>query len=327
MESVQSKENYLSKQNSDCLKGIFAFFVITHHLYQSSNLINGGALAVILQALGYLSVAVFFFLSGYGLMYSFIIKGDGYISNFIKKRILPFWCIELLLAFIYFVVLVSLDQMPDTFDVIRTLLNLIGKTIIINGWYLQVQMFLYLLFFIVFKMLKKYQIPIIFVCCLGFCFVGYFCYLMSTWYESVFAFSLGLFIAKHQKKFDATAEKKWWLKTVGLLLIFGFMFVASLLAPVSIIKLIAKILSSVVFSLLVIFVIKKIKINCWITRFFGRISLEVYVLQGIFLLLFHSAYINITNGWFFCLAAFGSTVFASLLFHPIVKKIYKLFGK
>ena len=100
MESVQSKENYLSKQNSDCLKGIFAFFVITHHLYQSSNLINGGALAVILQALGYLSVAVFFFLSGYGLMYSFIIKGDGYISNFIKKRILPFWCIELLLAFI-----------------------------------------------------------------------------------------------------------------------------------------------------------------------------------------------------------------------------------
>ena len=66
-----TKENkYMSKDYTNCIRGIFAILVVIHHLYQYSGLFNGTYIGVLLQLSGALSVSVFFFFSGYGLMFS-----------------------------------------------------------------------------------------------------------------------------------------------------------------------------------------------------------------------------------------------------------------
>ena len=56
------QNDYLSKSNTNALKGSFAIFVLCHHLYQYSGLITNTILVTIFQAMGYLSVGMFFFL-------------------------------------------------------------------------------------------------------------------------------------------------------------------------------------------------------------------------------------------------------------------------
>ena len=76
-----------TKENSDCIKGVFAVFVILHHVYQESGVLHFGPVGIVLQALGYLSVATFFFISGYGLAASYIAKGDFYLKDFPKMHL------------------------------------------------------------------------------------------------------------------------------------------------------------------------------------------------------------------------------------------------
>ena len=61
----------LTKENTLALKGIFAIIVLVHHIYQYSLLVDGHV-GWMLQASGWLSVSIFFFLSGYGLTKSYL---------------------------------------------------------------------------------------------------------------------------------------------------------------------------------------------------------------------------------------------------------------
>ena len=73
-----SFERNLSKDKCNCLKGVFAMVVLLHHLKQHSGVFSDYAVpSIIFQAMGYLSVAVFFFISGYGLAISWQKKGKG----------------------------------------------------------------------------------------------------------------------------------------------------------------------------------------------------------------------------------------------------------
>lgn len=78
-------EECLSKQTSSCIKGIMAICVLLHHIYLTSNMTLFLPLRMLFQCFGYLADAVFLFLSGYGLMMSFLIKKDDYIGIFSKN--------------------------------------------------------------------------------------------------------------------------------------------------------------------------------------------------------------------------------------------------
>lgn len=66
---------FLDKNNTDCLKGIFAICVLTHHICNRIGI--DGALGPFLASWGYLSVVIFFVLSGYGLAFSYKSRGGG----------------------------------------------------------------------------------------------------------------------------------------------------------------------------------------------------------------------------------------------------------
>lgn len=72
------------------LRGVLAMGIVIHHIsLRVVDAIPGGMwIFPQFQFWGAPIVAVFFFLSGYGLMVSLITKGENYLDGFLKKRLL-----------------------------------------------------------------------------------------------------------------------------------------------------------------------------------------------------------------------------------------------
>ena len=73
----EKRDSTYSSQTMNCVKGIFAIMIVLFHLSQH---INGGVLFRVVGDTGYLSVAVFFFISGYG-MYTHILQSGGVLQR------------------------------------------------------------------------------------------------------------------------------------------------------------------------------------------------------------------------------------------------------
>lgn len=106
--------DYLSLPSTNCIKGIFALFVMVHHLYQYSGLFHNTYLGGILQGLGYVSVAMFFFLSGYGLHISRRTKGIAYVKSIPRNRMFPLYvqCVFLIVAYALLYLVIGKELTP-----------------------------------------------------------------------------------------------------------------------------------------------------------------------------------------------------------------------
>lgn len=101
-----------------------------------------------LQSLGYLSVAVFLFLSGYGLAYKSMeadeANSNDYICSFPKRRLIPYYMIYILTSSVYACLSVIEHGEVNLWTALR--IFGIGDSVIMNGWYLQALFLLYLVF-------------------------------------------------------------------------------------------------------------------------------------------------------------------------------------
>lgn len=66
------------------LRGMFALLIVCHHLGQRTEIpyVSGFC-----GSIGYIIVAAFFFMSGYGLCSSYMRKGNAYMNGFLRKRL------------------------------------------------------------------------------------------------------------------------------------------------------------------------------------------------------------------------------------------------
>lgn len=63
---------FFGRKVTQNLKGILAVGVLLHHIYQKTDIIlHESVSGFLFQSLGYYCVSLFFFISGFGLMYSF----------------------------------------------------------------------------------------------------------------------------------------------------------------------------------------------------------------------------------------------------------------
>ena len=79
-------QNYLSRENTDCLKGICAIMVVICHVCSRTNIGASIGLGPIYTAFGYWAVSGFMFMSGYGLTRSILNKynGGGVFTKLLK---------------------------------------------------------------------------------------------------------------------------------------------------------------------------------------------------------------------------------------------------
>lgn len=140
---------YLSKNTFGCIKGWCALGILIHHIYQFSGILDGTAARFLLINLGNWAVGLFVFMSGYGLYESYRDKGDRYIANFLRNKLLSFWILYLIVAGVY-ILYDFIRGYPHTVgEYLGTFTY--GKTIISFGWYLQLTLVLYLVYWIAFR--------------------------------------------------------------------------------------------------------------------------------------------------------------------------------
>lgn len=136
------------KQNlCNAVKYIAALLVVNGHMF----LFGGGSHDLCdYMNLGACCVGIFFFFSGYGLIYSYSTKGNGYLKNFFSKRLLKL-IIPLITAYTLALPIYALIQGPVRLDTFLTTL-LWGGPYLRFSWFVSEIAVVYLMFLIAMKM-------------------------------------------------------------------------------------------------------------------------------------------------------------------------------
>ena len=317
----------LTKEKTTCLKGIFAIFVLLHHLYQNTGIFGYGKIVgTLFGSMGYLSVGIFFFLSGYGLLASYNKKGKDYAKGLFRKRIIPFYLISLFFAVLDLALtdrsFAALVKMPFNF----------GGTGYL--WYMEVQLFIYLIFWLTFRTKQTKGVKIVLFSAgvlMLICICDYMG-LKTWWLVSTGCVIFGVLWAnlKEQIVEILSSRKEYMIFLAVLFVLFcGFFAAKGHLATNT--YLLSVTLSAVFFAAFVAVLACKTPIENAVTRFLGKISLEIYVMQHIFIAFFKGVWINgvfdgveIKNVWVYCLVVTASTILASYVVHFAVKRFMTL---
>ncbi len=328
------KKEYLSKDNSNCAKGIFCVFILLAHLYTSTN--GGGwgpvrivqACNVVAMAMGYLSVAMFFFFSGYGLFSQYTERGREYLRTFPKKRMLPLYvnCVILIAVYTVLRILVYGEALP-AWHIAQSFLW--GKTVIVYGWYLQTILLLYVAFWAIFSLCRRGEVArwLMLAFLLVYALVCALCGIEGTWYEAVLPFWLGMVWRAQKSALDRWLSSKYFWKLSGAFIVFAVLFVLGIISLLGAFRMPVRMLSMVVFAVLVMVLLSRISVANPITRFFGKYSLEIYVAQGAVLTFLHSRIIYISHPLAYCAVAVPAVLLVALGFAGVfrgTKKLLKL---
>lgn len=203
--------NYLSKDATNAIKGIWILFVFLRHanqyVYNSGYVYSnfGDRLFLITDGLlQQLIVVMFLFFSGYGVYCSILRGGVKYINSIPKKRILGTLVNFDIAVVVYILVDLIVDE-PFTMETI--LLSFSGWESVGNSnWYIFVILACYLttyLSFIGFNQ-KSTLLPILFN---GLLIVVVAILLLKSgkpqwWYDTILAYPLGMLFRLYKDKFD-----------------------------------------------------------------------------------------------------------------------------
>lgn len=319
---LKKRDIFLSKDNTDCLKGIFSIFVLFHHIRAQMLCFNDTVIGMLLTALGYLSVGVFLFLSGYGLEVQYQKNGREYIDKMPFYRIIPFYFICIFSILLYVIERLLLGITFNAKDVLQSFI--FGHTIVQNGWYLQAIIVIYILYYVAYRFEGKQKKWIVLLVLLGvYCLVCMLFKLPITYYESILGFPVGIFVAQNKNAIcEFLLEKNVWIRSVIYLVLFG---VTLVLGNYHMLKKEAaigfKMVSVVFFILITLLIAYHISFVNKITKWLGKRYCEIYIIQGLFISALHSTGLYIKNDWVYFIMVVILTIISASVLRPIFNTI------
>ena len=270
---------------------------------------------MILGYIGFVLVAVFFFISGYGLSYGMRNK-QNYLEGFFRKRLLPvlvpYWIVNTINIIFCF-------GKGTIFTPMQYVLSYIWADIITGTWFVTAILVLYFIFFIAFKSKNSYAV-------LELGLSGYFviCYclkLHTSYTASIAAFLMGVIWNKIDKKIIVWIREKYCFKLFIVLgtfsaLFFGRLFLVTKGLDNEIVQSILRNLVSVLFILSLIAITQKIHFTGKILGWLGNISYELYIVHYVLLMMFRGLNSNL-----YLIAVFGGGLLLSTLLCNLDKKL------
>ncbi|MBE5827450.1 MAG: acyltransferase [Butyrivibrio sp.] len=283
-------------------------FIILHHLVQKISIygnIDKGPINVF-NDVGYLLTAVYFFYSGYGLLTSFYSK-EGYLDTFLIKRLptilLPFWLINIIN------ILINRFVYGQKEGIIEILKDVFGLQLVNgNGWFIIEIAVIYLMFYVIFRLVKNSDAAIILLGIAVLAIIPYAYSLghdsegvKSTWFHgewwfiSTTVFVLGIVYARFKKNFDGFIKKYYYpvlITSFVISLITHFTAVMCLrflgyyhtgmpsATRDGVITLIAQNIDSCVFAFLILVLSMRISLGNRFLRFLSGVSLELFLIHG-----------------------------------------------
>lgn len=328
MVEVLDKE-YWSREVTTGIKGYMCLCVLIHHLYQFTGFFSQSYFGHFLNILGEWSVSIFFFISGYGLFYSFMSNCNKYMSSFISKRVLPLYIKYVIFVLLYMV----FNYKHLSWKLVFTSL-IWGDTILSYGWYFQILLALYLIFYLSFRFCDKKRSLLVY----GFLLIPFYflCVHTGQRFLSVVPFSFGIIIAFFKNRWDQILKKVPLLITAGSFLFFfcGFLFRVhsqitgrikangSLTIGIDILSELAVI----IFVLCICYLVRSAglflvvnPVSKWISGY----SLEIYACQGLVL---SRLYPYLGKTWLFVIDCMICVMLLSVIMHLVIDKIFKILG-
>lgn len=302
-----------NKYKVDILKAVLPFIVILGHLYQ-----EGIMCLSIFVDLTIIAMFLFFAMSGYGLVISYITKKD-YLNGFLSRSLLKLY-LPYIFVFILFVIyrfFHGIDQ--------KELLKTVGlMSFIPTSWYIYVLSFLYIAFYVCFKYIRFYDsnfvkyntiLKSVIVCLVifAYCFIAPHIGISHWRYDKCPAFCVGVFFALFNNSFLRKGKR---------LHVILFLFCAFLLIPPhGMIK--PFIYPFIVFNLLYIVEIKTVN---RIIKFLSSISLEMFIIQFLPIYIVIQD-IGVNNPKLSIPFVFILDIIMGYLLHLLVNKIFKKIRK
>ena len=355
-------EDFLSLEQTRILRGITALGVALHHMGQKTcapwhprpYIVHGLDPFV---PIGYLFVGVFLFCSGLGLYKSFKTKQE-YLKGFFRRRVLPIVIAFYLSEIIYTAVRLAMGEKMDALKILWYLSGLHMANF--NAWYVIVIPFFYLAFWAAFRFCKKegWAIFWVFAFTLGYTVLGACIDHQNDWwmrgewwYNSILLFPLGLLFGRHEKRVVSFVKKAYplWLllSLAAVFLLFwqsewlngnawGYYLEgrAPMKVPYRLLSAAFQWLVCIAYASFCFLLMMKVRFHNGALKWLGGVTLEFYLMHGIFVDLFGYDFAEVTkslvyikNVPLYILTVLACSVAATALFSLVWKSIVRLTRK
>lgn len=315
-------EEYISRDSTTSIKGIFVLIVFFSHFRGYSDLSGhwyNTYFGMISGWIGQLMVVMFLFYSGYGIIKQIEKSNEEYIKSFLKHRFLPVW-LQFAICICLFIIVDSALGLLNNYSLSQILLAFTGWTAIGNSnWFMFVTFVLYIFVFVSFRFLKFKDIKwnVVIFTALS-CVLGIALYFLkeSHWWNTLLCFSLGMWFGYYKDKIDICMiqSRQYWLTCIPLLIVtVGLGVINIRLGGLGKFYIMLPIL----FALSIVVVTMKIKIGNKILDFFGKHIFSIYILQRIPMMIFQNI---ISNLYLFFIVSFIATVIVALCFDYLFNK-------
>lgn len=322
----KNSRDYLNPDSTKGLKGILAIGIILHHLSQE---VTTGDVFTNFAYMGSYIVSMFF-LSGYGL-YVQNSKSKTYLDNFFRKRLLKILVPFISIWMIYLIYRIGVNKESINFNYFIKLFT-VGKTVIYNGWFIDVIILIYILFYLSFKFVENKRVAIIInsIFIIIYIIVAIKLHYSFWWYNSILTFILGLVWAKNKDKIDEVIDNNLFIILVGATF---FMFVFHNY-DIVLIKLgftssymyaLAANMDNLIFTLYFTLLVKNINFENKYLLALGGISFELYMIHGLVIQYFARYYISskVNDVIFTVIVLVVSIILAKLINFGIKKVMVK----
>lgn len=302
-------ENYLSKQQTTAVKGIFTALIFCSHVRGYIFLpdcLQDNLYGMALNYLGQLIVAAFFFYSGYGIWLSFKNKPD-YEKTFFKNRFLRTWLHFAIAVAIYILVQAF---MPVHYSPAQYLFCWIGWESVGNSsWFIFVILCLYLIALAALFIQKKWKnggiVMTVFLSAVLWCMLHFIARKPFWWIDTLAVFPLGMIIAEYKEHVDSFFKNQRavpYLATSGIGLLFLLwhrLFGIDLYG-----------ILSCIFCLLLVAVSTWVQIGNPVLKWLGKNTFTVYIIQRLPMIVFSEWGLNQHRYLFVLLALIATGLLA-----------------
>jgi peptidoglycan/LPS O-acetylase OafA/YrhL len=302
-----TEQNFWNKTSTDWIRGIAIVFVMYSHYFPKLGL------SYLYSLIGDFGVALFFFMSGYGLMSSKL-KKNNYHKGFLRNKLLRIY-MPFVITFIMTLITLVIFNIEIKSNPIKDFLLLSLPNNL--NWYLKVQIIMYIAFFILLLIFKNKHKPFcitLFIMAVIFMLIGHHYNLDSFWYQNTLCFPFGIFVAMYKEKIYKLITKKY----IVTLLLSAFFLVGSF--GVYYMRGSFSFAYNLFAVILTFVILTKVSGNSKALVFLGQHSLELYLSHLIILQLFNL--IDGTN-----ILYFFPYIALSILLCILVKYLSDLFTK
>lgn len=326
------------------MQGFFALCILVHHVALALRYFpNYGGELSCFEDLGTLFVGFFFLCSGYGLIVSFDTKKN-YLDTFVIRRVLTVLVPFFICNYTYMFTTLMLGQR-------FTLKQLVGAffgVVLLNDhmWFAVEIMFLYMLFYFLFRYVKSEKARfiimgsvILLLMTVSF-FLGHNLGEMEQaswlkgewWYNTTPLFFLGMLGGRFRENIGKFARK--WYKILLPVSIAGFLgFYCLTMYMLSnygywteteesmaygdkALTLFSQVPMVILFEMTLLLIMMKIKFHNKVLEFLGKISLEMIILEKVFMLIFTETGIELNTN-LYCLIVVVATILVAIFINKI----------